>query len=128
MPPDPALRTESIRVVDDESDIGALARRGIENLIESVLGLDAGEVHAAARLREDFGVDFLDLLELALAMEAELGVKIPNRALEGVTTVDELIRLAGKPLAPAPPKPARRRDPGARPPPEPRRRRAAGIG
>lgn len=98
-------------------------RRRMENLIESVFGLDPGEAHAAARLREDFGVDFLDLLELVLAMEAELGVKIPDRALEGAITVDDLVRLAGEELVSAPAKLELRARPRGRPFP-PRLRRA----
>jgi acyl carrier protein len=77
-------------------------RRRMESLIEKVVGLDPGEVHSAARLRDDFAVDFLDLLELALAMEAEIGVRIPDRALKEVTTVDDLIRIAGEALAVTP--------------------------
>jgi acyl carrier protein len=68
-------------------------------LIESVLGLERGDLRATARLRDDFGVDFLDLLELALAMEAELEVRITNRDLEELTTVDDLIHLASRALA-----------------------------
>ena len=110
----PPSHAEPSRVADQETRVGAPFRRRIENLVESVLGLDRGQVHAGARLRDDFGVDFLDLLELGLAMEAELDVQIHDRDLEGVTTVDDLILLAEKSLAPA--KPARRR------------RRAAGVG
>ena len=110
----PPSQAESFRVADQENCVGAPFRRRIENLVESVLGLDRGELHSGSRLRDDFGVDFLDLLELALAMEAELDVQIHDRDLEGVTTVDDLILLADKSLAPA--KPPRRR------------RRAAGVG
>lgn len=99
-------------------------RRRIGNLIESVLGLDRGEAHVAARLREDFGVDFLDLLELAWAMEAELDIQIPDLALEQLTTVDDLMRVASRALAPAPVNATRRRDPGAHPLRQ-RKRRAA---
>ena len=109
----PPSQGESFRIAVQGPGAENPFRRRIENLVESVLGLDRGEVHAGARLRDDFGVDFLDLLELALAMEAELGVQIHDRDLEGVTTVDDLILLADKSLAPA--RPARRR------------RRAAGI-
>ena len=38
-------------------------QRAMGSLIARVLGLDPGEVHADAHLREDFGADFLDLLE-----------------------------------------------------------------
>ena len=81
---------------------GPFFRRRMENLIESVLGLDPGEVHAATRLRDDFAVDFPDLLELALAMEAELDVQITDRALKEVVTVDDLIRAANGALARTP--------------------------
>ena len=98
---DPGAR-EAISIPSSMDGRAPFLRRRMENLTERVLGLDPGEAHATARLRDDFGVDFLDLLELALAMEAELDVQIPERALKEVTTVDDLIRVASRALTPEP--------------------------
>ena len=90
----------AIPLPSSPDDRDSLFRRRMEDLIERVVGLDPGEVHSAARLRDDFAIDFLDLLELALAMEAEVDVQIPDYVLMDVTTVEDLIRVASKALEP----------------------------
>ena len=103
-----AHHPELIQVLDGQVAVAALSWRRMVSLVESVLGLEAGEVCAGSRLREDFGVDQLDLLELAIAMEAELGIEIPDRDLESVITVEDLFSLVGSGLSPVPSETGRR--------------------
>jgi acyl carrier protein len=44
-------------------------------------------------LAKDLGLDSLDVVELAMEMEKELGVTIPDEALPNVKTVRDAIRL-----------------------------------
>jgi acyl carrier protein len=44
-------------------------------------------------LLNDIGADSLDLVELMMELEDEIGVSIPPEELRGVRTVGELIRL-----------------------------------
>jgi acyl carrier protein len=62
-----------------------------ESLIATVLGLVAEEVHPAARIREDLGLDSYDLADLVLAMESRFGVHLSDRVFEKVATVADIL-------------------------------------
>jgi acyl carrier protein len=47
---------------------------------------------------QDLGMDSLDAVELAMAMENELGVTIPDDELRKAKTVEDLIRLVNRHL------------------------------
>ena len=44
-------------------------------------------------LTDDIGADSLDVVELLMDLEDELGIKIPDDAVQGVTTVGELAEV-----------------------------------
>lgn len=72
-------------------------RQEIEERVRKVLaenlGRDLEEVTPDARLEEDLDADSLDLVEAVLALEEELGVKIPEEEMESVKTVREAVDL-----------------------------------
>ncbi len=55
----------------------------------SLLSVDASKVTRAARFKEDLEADSLDLVEFVMALEEEFGVEVPEKELEGITTVGE---------------------------------------
>ena len=55
----------------------------------SLLSVDASQVTRAARFKEDLEADSLDLVEFVMALEEEFGVEVPEKELEGITTVGE---------------------------------------
>ena len=63
----------------------------LRDLLAARLGIDACELRGPMSLQDDLAVDSLELVDLAVAIEAELGVEIPRRSIERVRTVDELI-------------------------------------
>jgi acyl carrier protein len=74
----------------------------------------AGPVGPSSRLREDLDLDSADLFEVALALEERLSIAIPEAALQGITTVADLVTgielvVDGEGL-PAPTSLARRRE------------------
>jgi acyl carrier protein len=73
-----------------------------------------GPVGPASRLREDLDLDSADLFEVALALEERLSVPIPEAALQGVTTVADLVAaielVVDGDVAPAATSLARRRE------------------
>jgi acyl carrier protein len=65
----------------------------VRKVLAENLGRDLEEVTMEARLEEDLDADSLDLVEAVLALEEELGVKIPEEEMESVKTVREAVDL-----------------------------------
>src|SRR5438552_17656344 len=64
-------------------------------LVADRLGVDLEELVAGASLRDDLAADSLDLVELAMALEAEFGIVVPERILDRVRTYGDLVRATG---------------------------------
>ena len=60
-------------------------------LVARELGVDEEALAAETSLRDDLAADSLDLVELALVLEGELGVVLPEPIFEGVCTYGELV-------------------------------------
>ncbi len=69
------------------TDIFELIRGRLGELIER----DPGTITLETRLEEDLEADSLDLVELAMALEEELSLEIPDEELEGIRTVRDAV-------------------------------------
>jgi acyl carrier protein len=69
------------------TDIFDLIRGRLAELIEC----DPGTIALETRLEEDLEADSLDLVELAMALEEELSLEIPDEELEGIRTVGDAV-------------------------------------
>ena len=56
-------------------------------------GTPVSEITADSRLEGDLNLDSLDRLSVAMDVEDEFGVDLPDEALESVATVRELVAL-----------------------------------
>ena len=65
----------------------------IKELLMEQLNLDYDQLSADTRF-DEVGADSIDVVELVMALEAELGVQMPDDQRERVTTLGELARLA----------------------------------
>jgi acyl carrier protein len=63
----------------------------IRRLVADQLGVGVDDIGPDVSLPDDLAADSLDLVELALALEARWGVTIPDRRLESVRTYRELL-------------------------------------
>jgi acyl carrier protein len=70
----------------------------IRRIVADRLGLSPAELLMDTSLADDLAVDSLDLLEIAIAIETEVGVSIAERSLESVRTYGDLVTLVA-PLA-----------------------------
>ncbi|MGH2652575.1 MAG: acyl carrier protein [Actinomycetota bacterium] len=70
----------------------------VRKVLAENLGRDLEEVTMEARLEVDLDADSLDLVEAVLALEEELGVKIPEEEMESVATVGDAVRLVSEKL------------------------------
>ena len=58
-----------------------------------LLSVDAAKVTREARFKEDLEADSLDLVEFVMALEEEFRVEVPEKELEGITTVGQAFDL-----------------------------------
>ncbi|QUH02493.1 acyl carrier protein [Saccharopolyspora erythraea] len=65
----------------------------IEQVLSEQLGIPAEQITEEADLREDLGMDSLDLVELVSALEDEVGMRVEQNQLEGIETVGHVITL-----------------------------------
>ncbi len=66
----------------------------VEERIERVfgeIGIDKRELRPDSSLKAGLGVDSTEMVELLVALEKEFSVKIPDGAINGGTTVREII-------------------------------------
>ena len=63
----------------------------VRRVVAEQLGVNADELTADVLLTDDLAVDSLDFVELALALEGELAVAIPEAMLDAVRTFGDLV-------------------------------------
>ena len=63
----------------------------VRGIVAEHLGVGPEELRPDVSLADDLAVDSLDLIDLALALEAEWGVVLRRRALESVRTYGDLL-------------------------------------
>jgi acyl carrier protein len=66
----------------------------VRRLVADHLGVDLEELQPQVSLVDDLAVDSLDLIELAILLEGDLGVSIPERMVETVRTYGDLVDCA----------------------------------
>ena len=73
-------------------DVFELVRGRLAELIEC----EPGDIKLETRLEEDLEADSLDLVELAMALEEELSLEIPDEELEGIRTVGDAVEFVAE--------------------------------
>ena len=68
----------------------------VKEIIVDQLGVDAGEVNPDAKFVDDLGADSLDLTELIMAMEEEVGVEISDEEAQQLQKVQDAISFIEK--------------------------------
>ncbi|WP_418746937.1 acyl carrier protein [Frisingicoccus sp.] len=61
----------------------------LKEIIADIMGLDAGEITMDSSFAEDLGCDSLDTVEIVMAIEDELDIKIPDDSAESIVTVGD---------------------------------------
>lgn len=62
------------------------------NVVAESLGMEESEIKAESSFKDDLNADSLDLFEMVMALEEEFDVEIPSEDLEGITTVDDVVK------------------------------------
>ena len=63
----------------------------VKEIIVEQLGVAADEVVPEASFVEDLGADYLDIVELIMALEEEYQLEIPDEEAEKMQKVDDVI-------------------------------------
>src|SRR5437868_2255837 len=75
-------------------------------LVAETLGVDAEELSPDVSLVDDLAADSLDLAELVVRVEAELGLSIPDAVVDRVRTYADFVRAAASAARAIPARPA----------------------
>ncbi|PID79949.1 MAG: acyl carrier protein [Clostridiales bacterium] len=67
----------------------------LKEIIVENLGIEGDTITLQSHLQDDLGIDSLDAVELALQIEEELGVKIPDDVFAKMETVGDLVAYEG---------------------------------
>ena len=63
----------------------------VKKIIAEQLGVEEDEVTSEASFVEDLGADYLDTVELVMALEEEFGIEIPDEDAEKILTVGKAL-------------------------------------
>ena len=63
----------------------------VRRVVADTLGVGDDELTPEVSLADDLAADSLDLVEMAIELEGELGIMLPDRILDGVRTFGELL-------------------------------------
>jgi acyl carrier protein len=63
----------------------------VRKIIADTLSKSESEIKAESSLTEDLGADSLEIVELAMAMEEEFSIEIPDEDIEKIATVKDII-------------------------------------
>lgn len=63
----------------------------VKHIIAKHLGIEEKKVKDSSNLSDDLGADSLDILELVMAVETEFDIEIPDRVIENIKTVQDII-------------------------------------
>ena len=64
----------------------------IMNLLADKLGYERCEIKEDQDLVTELGIDSLDMVEIIMGIEEEFGLKIDDKEVEGIKTVEDLIK------------------------------------
>jgi acyl carrier protein len=67
----------------------------VRRLVAEHLGVGEEALVRDISLRDDLAADSLDLVELAMALEGEFAILVPERILDAVRTYGDLVAAAG---------------------------------
>ena len=67
----------------------------VRRLVAEHLGVGREELLSGVSLRDDLAADSLDLVELAVALEGEFAIGVPERVLDEVRTYSDLVHATG---------------------------------
>ena len=69
---------------------------GLAEIIDEIAGVPADEVSAEKSFVDDFDIDSLSMVEIAVAAQDKFGVEIPDDQLKDLKTVQDVVSYVSK--------------------------------
>jgi acyl carrier protein len=66
----------------------------VEDTIVTKMGIEREDISLDSKFNDDYGLDSLDMIELLMELEKELGIYINDDQWEEVRTVEDVVNLA----------------------------------
>lgn len=66
------------------------------DIVEDATGIERDDLEGSKRLGDDLNIDSLSLMDIAVRLEEEFGVEVPDEDINRVKTIDELVGLVDK--------------------------------
>ncbi len=70
-------------------------RQRVQKIIGDQLGVGEDQVVPEANLLDDLGADSIDVVELAMTLEEEFSIQVPDEELEKIRTVQDVVNYIG---------------------------------
>jgi acyl carrier protein len=67
--------------------------RIVLDILTEQLGVERSQLTPEARLEEDLGADSLELVEIAMALDEQFHISIPDEAIEKISTVGDIFEV-----------------------------------
>jgi acyl carrier protein len=67
-------------------------REKVVSIVKDKLGVEEDKIIDPAKYVDDLGADSLTLVDIAMALEDEFGMKIPDEDIEKITTVGNTLQ------------------------------------
>lgn len=78
-----------------QQEVGKMDRKEVfatvSRILSDKLGVKESQIKEDSKLIDDLGADSLDLVDLVMALEEELGVKIADDKLQKISTVKDVV-------------------------------------
>jgi acyl carrier protein len=68
----------------------------LKKVTATVLGMDPDEIEYDMTFLSDLGADSLDIYQIVMGVEDELGIKIPAEGLDKISTVGQAVEFIEK--------------------------------
>lgn len=65
----------------------------VRHIIAEHFNIKEDVITLQSSVREDFGADSLDLVDLAMTIEDEFGIEVPDEELEKIQTVEDIVQF-----------------------------------
>lgn len=65
----------------------------LKQVTAKILGMDPDEITPEMNFLTDLGADSLDVYQIVMGIEDELGITIPTESIENIRTVQEAVEL-----------------------------------
>lgn len=63
----------------------------VKKVLAEQLEIDESRITPESKIKDDLGADSLDVLQLLMAIEDEMGISVPDEALAGFVTVQDVV-------------------------------------